>query len=278
MERLAELIEILGLTSDFHINSVQNLVPTHHDCNRRKSNLEFAEGPLMYYLELWKRKQPSINDALETLQRQKNNEKLLTALATQIEQGHLSVPEITAYIEDVQPPVAGPTSEPWVISFGTHILQILKKRNAAYSVQIDCPSLCEELERDLMKDLRAHMPGLSVQTEASTRSGETLSLRVAFWNLNLSRLDEVDIEPWQVLEVAPFSEVYESGWDEHFPNAVLGAYKDIVSDPDDSFFGIGRCPECISKELRRSNVTDYQRDELYYVIECENCGWNEWTQ
>lgn len=275
-ERLAELIEKLELGNDFHVDSVQNLVPTHHDCNRRKSNSEFTEGPLMYYLELWKRKQSTVSDALKTLERQRNKERLLTALATQIEQGYLSVPEITAYIEEVRPPAVGPTSEPWVITFGARVLQILESRNASPDAEIDYPSLCDELEEDLMKDLRAQIPGLSVQTEASARSGETLSFRVAFWNLDFSRLEELNVDPWEVLEVAPYSELYESGWDEHFPNAVLGAYKDLVSDPDDTFFGIGRCPECLSKELRRGNVTDDQHDELYYYIECEYCDWSQW--
>lgn len=37
------------------------------------------------------------------------------------------------------------------------------------------------------------------------------------------------------------------------------------------------CPSCGSGELKRSTATDYARDDLYYIIECE-CGWSDWTQ
>lgn len=36
------------------------------------------------------------------------------------------------------------------------------------------------------------------------------------------------------------------------------------------------CPLCGSSNLKRSTTTD--RDEIYYVIECEDCKWNDWSQ
>jgi len=38
------------------------------------------------------------------------------------------------------------------------------------------------------------------------------------------------------------------------------------------------CPSCGSANLNRSSVTDYRRDEMYYVIECKDCKWSDWTQ
>lgn len=38
------------------------------------------------------------------------------------------------------------------------------------------------------------------------------------------------------------------------------------------------CPSCASTELDRSSVTDYSRDDTYYVITCKKCGWEDWTQ
>lgn len=45
------------------------------------------------------------------------------------------------------------------------------------------------------------------------------------------------------------------------------------SDP----FGVLICPSCGSDDLRRTGGVDHQRDEAYYMIECE-CGWTDWTQ
>lgn len=38
------------------------------------------------------------------------------------------------------------------------------------------------------------------------------------------------------------------------------------------------CPSCGSDKLGRSSSTDHSRDDTYYIIECEDCGWGDWTQ
>lgn len=38
------------------------------------------------------------------------------------------------------------------------------------------------------------------------------------------------------------------------------------------------CPSCGSSKLKRSTATDHARDEVYYVIECEDCKWSDWSQ
>jgi hypothetical protein len=39
-----------------------------------------------------------------------------------------------------------------------------------------------------------------------------------------------------------------------------------------------RCPDCGDDAFDRNTLTDYARDEVYYVIACKNCGWSECTQ
>jgi len=38
------------------------------------------------------------------------------------------------------------------------------------------------------------------------------------------------------------------------------------------------CPMCASRNLKRTCATDYERDKSYYIIECQDCGWRDWTQ
>lgn len=38
------------------------------------------------------------------------------------------------------------------------------------------------------------------------------------------------------------------------------------------------CPSCGSSHLKRSSLFDDERDEGYYVIECEDCKWSDWSQ
>jgi len=38
------------------------------------------------------------------------------------------------------------------------------------------------------------------------------------------------------------------------------------------------CPMCASRSLKRRSATDYERDRTYYIIECGECTWGDWTQ
>lgn len=46
---------------------------------------------------------------------------------------------------------------------------------------------------------------------------------------------------------------------------------DIGSDP----LPYKACPKCGNEELYKTS--DIYRDDVYYFVKCEECGWNEWT-
>ena len=46
----------------------------------------------------------------------------------------------------------------------------------------------------------------------------------------------------------------------------------------DEMFGILVCPQCGASDFKRSTATDYERDDTYYIIECKECAWGDWTQ
>jgi len=38
------------------------------------------------------------------------------------------------------------------------------------------------------------------------------------------------------------------------------------------------CPRCGSENLSHKSATDAQHDEIYYMIDCRDCHWSDWTQ
>lgn len=38
------------------------------------------------------------------------------------------------------------------------------------------------------------------------------------------------------------------------------------------------CPQCGSRKLERRGVLDAAHDDYYYMIDCKNCTWGEWTE
>ena len=58
--------------------------------------------------------------------------------------------------------------------------------------------------------------------------------------------------------------------------AVVQKYRDLIYD-DSPPFGLAACPTCGSERLRGSTMYD-KRDDVWYVVECEECGWSDATQ
>lgn len=67
---------------------------------------------------------------------------------------------------------------------------------------------CDDLEYGLSETLRGRCKGVAVQTEASERNEESLSVKFAIWHVSIDDfLGSLD-EPWDLLEVAEFREIY----------------------------------------------------------------------
>ncbi|WP_375773125.1 hypothetical protein NR798_20285 [Archangium gephyra] len=272
-KRVEELITKLGLPSNFTLNSTLNLVPAHHRCNRKKSDIELPEQSLRHYFDLWRTKQPAVQKERERLEKQTANGKLLSLLASRIATGQLMLGEVLNAIQSSKPPhTKSSSSEPLVVCFSINVMELLESNTLPNDAPNEYPPLCDWLEKNLSDKVRTEITSPCVQTEPSGRNGETLSVRMAFWNLDVTALEKASLGDWQVLEVMPFSEIYEDGWDELFSRATVQAYHTIMQRDAD------RCPRCGGKGVSVRELTDYEHDEAYYIYECKECGWYDWTQ
>jgi 5-methylcytosine-specific restriction endonuclease McrA len=274
--KLAELVTALELPVDFHLDHIVNLVPTHGNCNRRKGAGEFTEANLRFFVEMWRSKEARLTEELERVNRAAANEDAVVTLALRIENGDLSLREAVAALQ-VLCSQREDTNEPWVVTFGLLFANLPPSFTKPYGHPRGHAVLCDRLESELASRL-SELRAIGRQTEASNRTGETLSVRYAFWNLDLNSLDKLCLGPFEVLEVAPFGEVYNNSWDNSFPRAVVDTYERVIRDDKDPIFGLGFCPKCGSGRLNRSSGEDPNRDKFYYFIECEDCHWSDWSQ
>ena len=72
----------------------------------------------------------------------------------------------------------------------------------------DFPSLYDWLEKDLVKQLSGSLTCSFYYPEASERTGETLSVRLAFLQLNFGELETFSSPWWEIVEIQYYSEVY----------------------------------------------------------------------
>ncbi len=209
---LSRVLNDLELGLDFNVDSPVNLVPTHSNCNSRKSNSLFSMHNLRYYLEIWNRKQAAIVKETEALRRTASNDKLLAAVAAKIEEGDFTIKEVVTFLKHTIANRLGRPSEPAVVTFGMNLIET----NISPS-----PQVYDQLESELMTGIGKIMPNLFAATEPSQRTGETLSVRIAFWNLDLNRLDQLVIPNWQIIEICQYSDLYSWTWEDLFPNGIV---------------------------------------------------------
>jgi hypothetical protein len=100
--------------------------------------------------------------------------------------------------------------EPIVITFSLKTAEVLREGLPATALQTDYPGFCDWLEEDLIKQLSSLLTCSFYYPEASQRTGETLSVRLAFLQLNCNELDEFTSSWWEIVEIQYYSEVYGS--------------------------------------------------------------------
>ena len=94
-----------------------------------------------------------------------------------------------------------PTPEYWVLCFGVGSDEIF------YSFEVRYASRCDDLQDDLLEQISKFYPEAVVLEDA--RDGETFSVRIGIkWNPDEHELKLGDIGLWELLEVAPFEEIY----------------------------------------------------------------------
>lgn len=256
----SRLIEALGLPKSFELESTRNLVPSHGHCNSKKWRHQFSENNLRFFLEIWAKKQARIEKELKRLRREADTDALLSQVAAQVETGSLSVKELVAVVEGLVPKSPREVSEPLVVCFGTNLFEDRAQQLRGPS-ETDV-EYNDRLESELLDALRKHFRRPITQTEPSARTGETVSLRVALWHADLDRIGEVQPEPWDLLEIVPYSEVYSEPSDNLFLKAVEETYS--IYDAEER-----GCPKC-GGEVRVSGTEDYA------IGTCGSCGWEDY--
>ena len=278
LEELEDFRRRTPLPSGFDLNEMTNLVPAHGSCNQRKGGSLMDDATVLFYLQLWAKKQQRIQREVGSLKKAAERDKHLIAISTLIESGEISKQEVLQFVSKVRPTANLKPTNPMVVTFGANVADLIVSGVLPESAGHEYVTVSDWMEKDLLYRVSDSLPILAHQSEASARNGETLSVRIAFWNLDLDRFDQLEIPNWSILEISEFSELYDESPADLLAKAVVKAHGSIVSDPWDTVFGIGRCPRCGSTKLTRSTSIDHAHDETYYTIGCSECGWGEWTQ
>jgi hypothetical protein len=197
----SRLTKLRALLPDhFEINSMENWVTCHQGCNIRKGVYLFRTKALLYYLEMAGKRAQKALQMVEDFRNARDNDKFLSGLKVRIENGLLSRSEVRDVIAFI-PQTTQEQIDPWVIAFGANFLEPLP----AGAPDGD-PQLSDWLIRRLGRDLTAS--GALFRIIDDERSGETVSVRCAFWVFDFDSIKE-DIDfCWDILAVQKYSELF----------------------------------------------------------------------
>lgn len=202
---------------DFQINDFVNWVPAHpRKCNMRKGGEIFPKKMTLLLLQDVQRYLHKVRKELETISQRRGTSRLLGSLSAAIENRHLSVQEVRKFISRIER--AQNAEEPLVLTFGIMIEDVVKSDDLPCNVPQEYPYLCDWLEMDLVKHLRAIITTPFHYTQPSERWGDGLAVRIVFLSLNDSELESFNLPWWKILEAANFWEIFGERYVDAFPD------------------------------------------------------------
>ena len=145
--------------------------------------------------------------------------QVIGGLGTLLESGEISITEVDDILGNWE--FQRTITEPLIITFGLNYFDTLEMRGMDSTEPLGYAIICTQLELELVDFLRAETPKSFHYAEASGRTGETLSVRLVFPELEISEVDSLPLSRieqlmpwWEVVEVSNFSLIYGITYEE----------------------------------------------------------------
>ena len=201
----------------FQINDFTNWVPAHsRKCNVRKGSQVLPKKMTLFLLWDVQRHLHKVREELEALSQGRTRARLFGSLSSPIENEHLTVQKVHEFLTEIES--SQHAEEPLVLTFGLMVDDVLSSDLLPEDVSREYPYLCDWLELDSVRHLRAVISTSFHYTQPSERWGDGLSVRMVFPGLKESELDKFDPVWWEILEAANFWEVFGERYEDAFPN------------------------------------------------------------
>jgi hypothetical protein len=182
----------------------------------RKGSEIFPKKMTLLLLQDVHRYLHKVHKELEAISQRRGTSRLLGSLSAAIENRHLSVQEVRKLVSQIER--TQHSEEPLVLTFGLMIEDVVNSDDLPRNVPREYPYLCDWLELDLVKHLRAIITTPFHYTQPSERWGDGLSVRIVFPNLNDADLESFNLPWWKILEASNFWEIFGERYAEAFPD------------------------------------------------------------
>lgn len=209
------LFKHYGLPDSFEIDSLENQVPCHPHCNKKKGNKRYSQRAITFYIEQASEKTDKVGN-LEQMYTKALKKDYGQALINMIlERGLLSKVDILNIIEQYELAKVNLSDETHVITFSLSIEELLESGLLPDDAPRYYPYLCDWLQEDLVDHL-ASIISTPFHPVEDKRDGEVFSLRVVFIRLDKKEFSRFSIDWWEKFHEGRFSEAYGESPSEYF--------------------------------------------------------------
>ncbi len=206
--KLKSVLSDYGLPRDFNLDSLENYLPCHKRCNQQKGDRLYSKNVVLHYIEQAKFKIERIKKIYSKYCESLERNRVEGFIKMSIEQGLISKQDVLLIIDNIPDGDDLWTEEMLVFTFGINIQELFDKNRLPKEAPTLYPYLCDWLENHLIEYLTSLVSCAFCYTEASFRNGETLSVRIGFWNLKEKELERFSDQWFEILEIKNFSEIY----------------------------------------------------------------------
>jgi hypothetical protein len=209
------------LPKNFDIESYNNWLPCHNGENRQKGSTIFPKQITLYYIGNASDKSEKARSIEDEWRKSKRSDNILIELQVALINKNISPNQVNQVVDNYQQGVTHEPSveislepsitvpnEPIVITFGLTIENVYEHETYDKELLSNYSGLCDQLEIDLVMQLSSIVSSNFFICEDS-RDGESLSVRIAFENLNPEEIKMFISDIWEILEVKWFFEIYD---------------------------------------------------------------------
>jgi hypothetical protein len=211
--KLIGIIKDYEIGDEFGINSYYNWVPSHHKCNRRKSDKLYSKSSALHFLLIAHGKAEKAEINFRQLKKSNSANKVLAQLRTLIENKVITIKEIIDFAETVVNNPDHSLDNPFVVDFAVIIDEVIYAPSSPQNSPKTLPELYDWLEDELENSLTQSL-NCRVELLEDERLGETLAVRIAIWDIDIESINSAIAIWWDIQGIYPYIEIYGDQYEE----------------------------------------------------------------
>ena len=203
--KLNALIKDYGLGDNFSVNDFRNWACSHHKCNQAKADTTFDKSRALHFLMIAEKKAKHAQMIFDSIEKANRINKVMAPLRALIENGTISRQELIDFANTIIQNAEVGLNNPLVLCVGLRMEDVYK--NLPKGAPDSPPYIYDWLETELTKELQKQLECRLTIWE-SARNGETVSERIALWDLEYDKLNSLILRWWEILELSLHTEIY----------------------------------------------------------------------